>query len=337
MNREIARIEDGVLPLLDPTAVRERFLQITETAQSLLSDFRAVEQNFRRLDRAAREKIATWEGGKGELLDEILGERDAITDSDQGRSFRAFWDFLMSPERQEELTALLSQIFALEAVQELKPDKRIQRVHYDWLIAGDVTQRTIARLSSDLRRYLDDKAWLENRRIMEILHDIERKALECRDEPPRDVFIELDDLSPRIKLPMDRPLFCPPLKPDIDDQVSLADGMSIPDDALFDLVYVDKNRLAGHIRRALQRHDQITLLEVIKTNPLEQGLAELVAYLSLASADDGALIDDRQKQSIDWRDGAGNHRQATLPLVIFARAANGSAPGSAPGNTGDRS
>ena len=35
-------------------------------------------------------------------LQKILGERDVIADSDQGRSFRAFWDFLMSQARQEE-------------------------------------------------------------------------------------------------------------------------------------------------------------------------------------------------------------------------------------------
>ena len=66
------------------------------TARSLLSDFRAVEQNFRDLDREVRERIATWDGHKSELLDDIFEARDAISDSDQGRSFVGFWDLLMS-------------------------------------------------------------------------------------------------------------------------------------------------------------------------------------------------------------------------------------------------
>jgi hypothetical protein len=76
----------------------------------MLSDFREVEQNFRLLDRSVRERIALWEGGKAALFDELMGRRDAIDDSDQGRSFRAFWDFLMSDSRQQELTALLETI-----------------------------------------------------------------------------------------------------------------------------------------------------------------------------------------------------------------------------------
>jgi flagellar motility protein MotE (MotC chaperone) len=119
IDAEIARIRAGELALMDPTQLRERFLQMASTARALLADFRQVEQNFRDLDRQVRERIATWEGGKGELLGEILGEilgeRDAIADSDQGRSFRAFWDFLMSPSRQEELSGLLERVWALEA------------------------------------------------------------------------------------------------------------------------------------------------------------------------------------------------------------------------------
>src|SRR5204863_806048 len=113
------------LPLLDATQVKDRFQQMAFTARSLLSDFREVEQNFRRLDRTIRERIATWEGGKGTLLEEIFSQRDAIASSDQGKSFRAFWDFLMSPARQEEFSELLRVVFALEDVKQLSPDRRL--------------------------------------------------------------------------------------------------------------------------------------------------------------------------------------------------------------------
>ena len=317
---EIIRVRDGMLPLFDATAVRERFLEIAGTAQALLSDFRAVEQNFRDLDRATRERIATWEGGKGDLLGEILGERDAIAESDQGKSFRAFWDFLMSPARQEELSSLLEKVMALEAIQQLKPDRRMLRIHYDWLAAGEVTQRTVAKLSAELRRYLDDKAWLENRRIMEILREIESKALGIRNRLPNGPFIALDEMAPEVYLAMDRPLFNPPMKPAIADVEVLSSAEDIPADALFDRVYIDKERLAGHIRRALQRCSQISLSEILELHPLEQGLAELVAYLGLASEDACAVIDDGRRQRIVWTDDTGCSRQATLPLIVFARA-----------------
>jgi len=315
---EIDRIRKGHPYVLDATRIKERFLQVALTARGLLSDFREVEQNFRDLDRAVRERIATWEGGKGILLEEIFGDRDAIVDSDQGRSFRAFWDFLMSPARQEELTVLLSKVFDLEPVKELQPDRRLLRVHYDWLQAGEVAQRTVARLSEQLRRYLDDKAWLENRRIMQLIREIEQTALSIRDRAPDGRIIELDEPAPDIDLTMDRPLFEPPLRPQI-DEVPLVAEEEIPCDALFDHTYVDKERLAANIRQALQIRSQVSLDELVHQHPLEQGLAELVAYFSLAAEDGDAIIDDTQRQTLTWIDQLGHPRQATLPLMIFCR------------------
>ena len=197
------------MPLLDDTALKDRFQQFMVISRELLSDFREVEHNFRALDRGVRERIALWEGGKGELLEEIMGERDAIAGSDQGRSFRAFWDFLMSSARQEEFSDLLERVLALPAVAELKPDARTRRAHYDWLEAGEHTQRTVAQLSQQLRRFLDDQAWLENRRIMDILRGIESKALGVRTTPPSGEFTAIADIGADIELPMERPLYTP--------------------------------------------------------------------------------------------------------------------------------
>ena len=316
---EIDRIREGHIDLMNAAQVRDRFAQMSDTANALLADFRELEQSFRDLDRSVREKIATWDGSKGALLDEIFGERDAISDSDQGRSFRAFWDFLMSPARQEELSTLLESVFALPAVRQLEPSARLLRVHYDWLEAGEVAQRTVARLSEQLRRYLDEKVWLENRLIMQTIRTIEQTALAVRSQAPPGIFIEVDEPGPAIELPLERPLFAPPWKPTIVEQILLEGSGDVPSDVLYEQVYVDKTQLAAHIRRALQTRPQISLGELVESRPLERGLAELVAYLSLAADDPRALIDDEEKQTISWIDRAGCERKATVPLVVYSR------------------
>jgi hypothetical protein len=155
---------------------------------------------------------------------------------------------------------------------------------------------------------------------MEILREIEARALELRERPPDGPFLELDEMAPDIRLVMDRPLFSPPIKPEIDADIELSRVDDIPADALFDRVYVDKARLTDQIRRLLQRRAQVSLAEVAGVHPLEHGLAELVAYLSLASDDPAAVIDEQRRESIVWIDPEGRRRQASVPLVIFARA-----------------
>jgi Protein of unknown function (DUF3375) len=319
IDEEIATIHTGKLKLIDDTGIKERFLLASQTARALLSDFRQVEQNFRSLDRVTRERIATWDGDKASLLDEIFDARDAIDSSDEGKSFRAFWAFLMSPARREELSDLLAKAFELEPVRTLEPSERLKRIHYDWLDAGESGQRTVARLSEQLRRYLDDKAWLENKRIMQLLREIEESALALRGAPLEGFSIDLDGAVPGIELAMDRPLFAPPAKPEIDGRIVLGTNQEIPAEALFGQFAVDRAKLLARIRRALQMRSQISLGELVGAEPLDHGLAELVAYMTLATEDDSATIDDSQHQTVRWTDPRGKEIQAALPLIIFAR------------------
>jgi flagellar motility protein MotE (MotC chaperone) len=316
---EIGKIREGRVELLDATALKERFLLMAATARGLLSDFREVEQNFRDLDRSVRDRIATWEGAKGFLLEEIFGTRDAINDSDQGRSFRAFWDFLMSSDRQNELSSLLESVFDLPAVADLAPDRRLLRIHYDWLQAGESAQRTIARLSEQLRRYLDDRTLMENRRIAQILKGIEQHAIALREAPPPGNMAELDACALDLELHLSRPLFSPPVNPVIGEEILLPGEQDIPSEALYRQEYVDKERLKGRLRKALQARDQVSLEDLIGEYPLEQGLSELIAYLAIAAEEGRSVIQDSPKQTLRWTDRAGSVRQATLPLVIFIR------------------
>lgn len=323
IDAEIARVLAGDVPLLDDTALKDRFLQFMQGARELLTDFREVEHNFRQLDRRVRERIALWEGSKGALLEEIMGERDAIADSDQGKSFRAFWDFLLSSRRQEELTSLLERVLQIPAVAALQPDARIRRVHYDWLEAGEHTQRTVAALSQQLRRFLDDQAWLENRRIMDILHGIESKALALREAPPTGTVMEIDEPRAAIELAMERPLFTPTVKPVMANLALMAGDEDIDPSALFEQVVVDKARLIRHIRHALQDRAQVTLRELVMAQPLQQGLAELVAYLQLGSDAINMVVDEDTLEEIHWQAeddrGEAVSRTARLPRVIFMR------------------
>jgi hypothetical protein len=317
IDAEIKAIRDGNLTVMDATQVKDRFQQVAATARGLLSDFREVEQNFRDLDRALRERIATWNGPKGALLDAVFGDRDAIRDSDQGATFRAFWDLLMSPEKQDELSALLEKAFALPAVRELEPDRRLLRIHHDWQEAGEVTQRTVARVSAQLRRYLDDQAWLENRRVMQILRAIEHHALAVRDRVDDAPGTSIDEPAPSIDLPFERPLYAVPFKARIDETaVSLGDE-GIATDALFEQTHVDKTELRARIRRLLHARPQVSLGQVVHAHPLEHGLAEVVAYVSIASEDPRAVIDESRAETVHWVDAQRGTRRVTLPLVLF--------------------
>jgi hypothetical protein len=324
---EIARIEAGDLSMLDSAGVRDRYQQFSATARELLADFREVEENFRKLDRQLRERIAGWHGGKGELLDDVLGSRESIAGSDQGRSFQGFYDFLLSAARQDELSELLDKVHQVSDTAERDP--RLRKVHHDWLDAAERTQTTVRQLSEQLRRFLDDQVWFENRRVIDVLRDIEAHALKLREERSVPVTMEIDAASPGVTLPMERPLYSPVRKQQIDSTGIRPAGADEGDEsdpsALFEQVYVDPGPRSAAIRHVLRRTPQVGLADILADSPLRQGLAELVTYLSLRDESFRIVYDEARVEQITWTDPDGRTRTATLPRVTFARARTGAA------------
>ena len=84
---------------------------------------------------------------------------------------------MLSHQRQAELTDLLER----EIDEIIDQDDRLARIHFDWIDASERTQATVRLLSEQLRRFLDDQVWLENRRVFDLLRSIEAKALKVRD------------------------------------------------------------------------------------------------------------------------------------------------------------
>ncbi|MET0995528.1 MAG: DUF3375 domain-containing protein [Mycobacterium sp.] len=317
IDREIAAVEAGDFAVLDTTSQRDRYQQFAETARALLGDFREVEANFRQLDRELRERITTWDGSKGQLLDEVVGDRSHITESDQGRSFQAFYDLLLSPSRQRELTELLDRVHRLDLSEH--GDSRLRYIHHDWLDAGERAQSTVRQLSEQLRRFLDDQVWLENRRVMELLRSIESRSLALRDRVGGDFTHEIDATAPTIRLPMERPLYTR-ARSAVVDSASVEQGRFDSASAvLFEQTYVDPAPLIRSVRKALQRRPQIRLPDVVAETPITHGLSELVTYLSLDDEGFTMVFDESVREMVGWIDDHGVERAATLPRVIYAR------------------
>lgn len=318
---EITRTQRGEIELLDALGQRDRYQQFAAMARELLSDFREVEENFRRLDRQMRERIAEWTGSKGELLDDVLGSRHGIAESDQGRSFQAFYDFLLSTRQQSELTDLLQRLEQIEPVPDADP--QLARIHFDWIDAAERTQATVRGLSEQLRRFLDDQVWLENRRVVELLQSVEAKAFRLRDIPRPDLGIELADTKPTVCLPAERPLYRQRRGGQLDAGPVESGDDDFDSAALVDQFHVDREELLQRVLSGLARDDQVGLDRVLADRPLQQGLAELLGYLSLQQPGLDVVFDDDGRMQIAWA-SEDLDRVADLPMVSFARHEEGS-------------
>lgn len=321
IEQEIAKIEAGIIERLNETQVKERFFEVRDSARKLLSDFRQIEHNFRELDRAVREKQIDAGFKKGKLLDDVFKSQDLIWDTDQGRSFRAFWEFLMSQAKQDELDELVSAVLALPEVGEFDQDEFLDRLKVGLIEAGDKVNKTNHSLIEQLRKYLDDKARLENKRILEIINAIKALAVVVKDAPPKNRdFFALDD-KPMVELVMDRPLWDSPKSPELRDSnftEGKADGIAT--ELLYRQLHVDPEELKGKIRELLKAETQVTLKRLTEVYPVEKGLAELITFLNIAEKDQKSMINEEVLECIAVSNReTGKRFEVNVPQVIFCR------------------
>lgn len=317
IEKEIALVKTGVVESYDERLIRENIWRIEEEIRSLMSDFRQVEENFRKLNRQTRENIASSDSDKSEILDNIFLEHDSIAKSEQGKSFSAFWQFIMSPSKNIEIEKNIKKINENIDNCNDQNSRYLKSFKINLLDAGEKVQNTLSDLNEQLRLFLDEKVRLENKRIMELIKETEKLALNVRNNPPKDKkFFEINSTSPSINLVMEKNTFTRPVKPAVfDDDILAGKAESIPD-LLRNIYYVDEEKLKDNIKRSLSERNQITLKELCYEFPVEKGISEIITYITLASKDENCIIDSDNEEEIYYNENE-LEKLINAPLVIF--------------------
>ena len=248
--------------------------------------------------------VVKWTRGKGELLEKIFSESDIIRKSEQGRSFMAFWRFLMFSRQQDALRRTLLQVEQAEPLREIVAEHSLADISHEWVQAAAAVQKTLAQLSAQLRRYVDEDYLREERTIYRLIQQIEAQAVDLRGQGPAGEFMEMDDIRAGVSLPMERRLFAPPCRTRLDSpELSAGDGSGGDIAAIFEQVVIDRAKLRRNVEEMLKERPQVTLAEVLAVHPLKQGLSELLAYFVLASKSRDAFGAEKMERILFERDG----------------------------------
>ncbi|MDQ6660562.1 MAG: DUF3375 domain-containing protein [Chloroflexota bacterium] len=328
LQRQIDMIhETGIVDdLYTTTQLKERFFEACNGARQLLRDFRLVEECFRGIARSLQEAQLQTNTQKGALVAYVLDADAELKSSDQGRSFYTFWDFLMAPSQQDELSLLLE---AVQQQVDLQPiiheGKILQHLPVHLLEAGEKVVQSNAGLAQQLRRTLDEQSIAERHRVRAIVSDIKQQAFRVTNDSPGElIFTELEG-SPEVHLVMEHGLWEPgetfsvsvqPMNSD-DEKPAIADLLS-----LHTSFHIDKAVLYRRIEALLDVRSQVTLAEVLTHYPPEKGLAEVLAYCTFAAEDPDHCIDAQRVETIELPIATTFGQETktlTIPHVLYQR------------------
>ncbi len=322
IEREMERIQESQeVFTFDDYQIKSRFQEINRLAQQLLSDFREVEDNFRELTRDIYHRHMELRGGKGQILRYAFDALDSLKSTDQGKSFYAFWDFLLVTSGQEELQQLTEQVYGLLDEREIsQKDPFLKHLRSYLHQAAQKVLDSNDRMAERLSRIIVDKDPHESRKMKETISRIKELAVQLADtEFSEEAFFELD-LRPHIFLPMERKLSLAPQEyadlelPELDP-----DELDEPPevlDYLFNAFYVDKDSIRARVEQLLDENPAMSLKDLIQSHPVEQGLPEVFAYLNLSARGEGVNEKGEMLIPFDYE----NKRALLMPEVRFRKS-----------------
>ena len=293
--------EEGVV---DETQIKEIVSEVITLSRRLLYDFSDIEYNFRALNRETKEKITTAFKSKSEVLDFVFDSEEAIKNSDQGKSFFAFWELLTS-EKNEKLEELGEKLYSIESVAKADKDRQLANFKYDLVVSAHQVQIMVNRLIEQLCRFIDERAWLENRRVLELIGSIEKHTLTLKDYPKNRDFMTVSRPSINVQMSFEKRMFEPHEVGSFSAELKEETIDLDITEALFDKFWVDETQLHKNIIELLQHHSQISLKEIVNAYPVCKGVAEIVGYLSLATTLSIGYINESAKDELEVEDVDG--------------------------------
>lgn len=310
-----------VVKAFDDFQVKSRFTEINKMSRDLLSDFKEVEDNFKDITRKLYEKHSQRTLSKGGILKYTFDSLDELKETDQGKSFYSFWNFLIDDNAQDELKSLITKLYdILDERNIIYEDKFLKKIKTFLHLSGRKVLESNDLLAEKLTKIIVEKDILESKKALETIAEIKNLAMKLvklkHDEKP---YLFIEGL-PEIEMKMEKKLGEEVIKNDFKEQpqdfdFNLQDQANL--DKLFSQHYINKSQLLKNINMALKNRTQITLKELLEIYPLEKGLSELLSYISLTSYNTKFFINDEIHEIIVF--DFENKRALEVPQVIFTK------------------
>ncbi|MEM6316517.1 MAG: DUF3375 domain-containing protein [Bacteroidota bacterium] len=325
LDKQIRALEKGRdVQVFEDYQVIEKYQRLNQFSKELLSDFKEVEDNFKGITKDIYQKHADSDLSKADVLDFTFDALDELKDSHQGKSFYAFWRFLMDRDLQEEWEGLTQQLYTILEQKDLETRDFFLKGMKNYLYAsGQKVSKANDKMADKLSRIIREDGFTEKAAIEELIQAIKghlgtlsKKTLK---KSPK-ISIEVDTQA-IINLPFERKLTYELTEEMVYDKApTLAENNILAANNLEKILhqdFVDKKLLRQRIRAVLNVQSQATLLEVInKYGGIQKGLPELFGYFGILKDFKHSFNAERSQEIVFDK---VNRKAIEVPEVILVK------------------
>ncbi len=286
--QEIKNLKKGDdMKVYDTHRIRSEIRDITQSAKELLTDFTEVEDNFRDITKGIYRQHAIPNKRKGDILQYTFDALDELKEKPQGKSFYAFWNYLLDRTQQNEFREIIIELYEVLQLRDINfTDPFLRRMKNHLHAAGSRVYEANDKMTEKLTRIIGEKQNTERAKIKTLFQEIKNNLtkLAANNITPN-IKLELEG-RPQIHLLLERKVTFSPTEIPVYDQHHESNDTGLVDfeqmKKVFNHFAIDKKRLKENIQSQLIDNQQITLQEVIEnTGGITEGLAEVFGYFNI--------------------------------------------------------
>lgn len=285
IEHQIQQLEAGKdVKVFENYQIIEKFDYLNQSAKELFTDFKEVEENFKNITKEIYQKHADSSLSKSDILQFTFDALDELKDSNQGKSFYAFWRFLMDTPLQSKWEDLVLDLFNTLAEKGITSnDTFLKKMKSHLYHSGKKVYKANDKMAQKLSRIIKDNQVSQKEESDKLVLDIKSLLNDIsKTEKAPSISLEIDE-KVIINIPFEKRLSTEnnrevkyKSKPKMSN-IEITSSSQI--NKLFDKNYIDKKELVNKINNILKTQSQTTLFEVIeKSGGIEKGLPELFGY-----------------------------------------------------------
>jgi len=332
LEQELTNAKTGKISVLTASAATEAIREIYNLAIGLRTDFRRVEDSFRRADQFLRQSIISEQNHRGEIVDKLLDSHDSLLETDEGKVFHGFQQQLSQTIELDNMKHRLRNIVNHPVAKEaLRPEqlKELKWLSIRLVEESESVIRARARSERDVKSFLKSGLAAEHHRVGELLNDIFQQALDI-DWSSQKVRRSASTLPPvaftNAALPLVERLRFKSLENndtyELDFSQQDADLSKMDDEFWAAFEELDRIRLINDTKALLRKRKSIMgIAALAKELPPVHDLETIVLWMEMALQADVAI--HKETETIDVISPNNDNMRFTVPVVeLSADAVN---------------
>lgn len=323
IEQQIQRIKIGEdVKVFQEFEIVPRFNQLTKSAKELLSDFKEVEDNFKEITKGIYLKHAEGSLTKSHILEFTFDAIDELKSSSQGKSFYAFYTFILNPTLQEEWSNLTKELYKTLEEKEIEiTDHFLKGMKKHLHSSGQKVSKANDKMAEKLSRIIRENETSNSEITKNIIQEIKKSLAEISRAKIKpnisfDLETEIDiDISFERKLTFEKSEeLTYKSKPKLaDEDISHSNHLN----KIFNLSAIDKEILRKRIKDILKDKSQTTIADVVSNyGGIEKGLPELFGYIGIVKEFKHSINQDKT-QRIEF--DVENKKSILIPEIILTK------------------